>query len=158
MISLFKVMDKVFANGPRDWGSIPGRVRPKTQKMVIGLTLLNNLYFKVQIQSKWSNTEKWVAPFPKSQYSSYWKGAFQLPSTTVTILLIDIYIHGYVHIFLDLDIYIYIYIYYIYIYIYLNVCIFKPIHKQDAEQGQAKFNRLHFRFFFLLLDWLPYQD
>ena len=25
-------MDRVFANGPGDWGSIPGRVIPKTQK------------------------------------------------------------------------------------------------------------------------------
>ena len=28
-------MSRVFTNGPRDQGSIPGRVMPKTQKMVL---------------------------------------------------------------------------------------------------------------------------
>ena len=27
-------MSRVFTNGPGDWGSIPGQVIPKTQKMV----------------------------------------------------------------------------------------------------------------------------
>ena len=26
------LMSRMFANGPEDWGSIPGRVIPKTQK------------------------------------------------------------------------------------------------------------------------------
>ena len=34
-------MVSVFANGPGDQGSIPGRVIPKTQKMVLDATLLN---------------------------------------------------------------------------------------------------------------------
>ena len=34
-------MVRVFANGPGDLGSIPGRVIPKTQKMVLDATLLN---------------------------------------------------------------------------------------------------------------------
>ena len=29
------LMSRVFANGPRDRGSIPGRVIPKTQKMAL---------------------------------------------------------------------------------------------------------------------------
>ena len=32
---------RVFANGPVDQGSIPGRVIPKTQKMVLDASLLN---------------------------------------------------------------------------------------------------------------------
>ena len=32
---------RVFANGPGDLGSIPGRVIPKTQKMVLDAFLLN---------------------------------------------------------------------------------------------------------------------
>ena len=32
---------RVFANGPVDLGSIPSRVIPKTQKMVLNATLLN---------------------------------------------------------------------------------------------------------------------
>ena len=35
------LMSRVFANGPRDKGSIPGRVIPKTQKMVLGAALRN---------------------------------------------------------------------------------------------------------------------
>ena len=34
-------MSRVFANGPGDRGSIPGRVIPKTQKMVLDAALLN---------------------------------------------------------------------------------------------------------------------
>ena len=32
---------RVFANGPGDWGSIPGRVTLKTQKMVLNAALLS---------------------------------------------------------------------------------------------------------------------
>ena len=42
----------VFANGPGDLGSIPGRVIPKTQKMVLDASLLNFQHYKVQIKGK----------------------------------------------------------------------------------------------------------
>ena len=35
------IMVPGFANGPGNLGSIPGRVRPKTQKMVLDASLLN---------------------------------------------------------------------------------------------------------------------
>ena len=38
---MFGLMSRVFANGPRDWDSIPGWVIPKTQKMVLDAALLN---------------------------------------------------------------------------------------------------------------------
>ncbi len=41
-----------FANGPGDLGSIPGRVIPKTQKMVLDATLLNTQHYKVRIKGK----------------------------------------------------------------------------------------------------------
>ena len=44
-------MVKEFANGPGDLGSIPGRVIPKTQKMVLDATLLNTQH-KVRIKGK----------------------------------------------------------------------------------------------------------
>ena len=34
-------MSRVFANGPRDWGSIPDRVILKTQKMLLDAALLS---------------------------------------------------------------------------------------------------------------------
>ena len=43
---------RVFANGPGDLGSIPGRVIPKTQKMVLDVALLNTQHYKVQIKGK----------------------------------------------------------------------------------------------------------
>ena len=33
----------LFANGPGDWGSIPGRVISKTQKMVLDVSLLSSI-------------------------------------------------------------------------------------------------------------------
>ena len=42
----------VFANGPGDLGSIPGRVIPKTLKMVLETSLLNTQQYKVGIEGK----------------------------------------------------------------------------------------------------------
>ena len=41
-----------FANGPGDLGSIPGRVIPKTFKMVLNTSLLNTQQYKVGIKDK----------------------------------------------------------------------------------------------------------
>ena len=43
---------RVFANGLGDLGSIPGRVLPKTLKMVLGTSLLNTQQCKVRIEGK----------------------------------------------------------------------------------------------------------
>ena len=43
---------RVFANGPGDLGSIPGRVIPKTQKMVLDASLLNTQHYKEWIKGK----------------------------------------------------------------------------------------------------------
>ena len=45
-------MSRAFANGPRDLGSIPGRVIPKTLKMVLDTSLLNTQRYKVCIKGK----------------------------------------------------------------------------------------------------------
>ena len=45
-------MSRVFTNGPGDRGSIPGRVIPKTQKMVLYAALLNTQHYKVRIKGK----------------------------------------------------------------------------------------------------------
>ena len=41
-----QLMSRVFANGPGDRGSIPGRVIPMTQKMVLDGTLLNTQHYQ----------------------------------------------------------------------------------------------------------------
>ena len=45
-------MSRVFDNDPGDWGSIPGRVIPKTQKMALDAVLLNTEHYKVWIKGK----------------------------------------------------------------------------------------------------------
>ena len=45
-------MSRVFTNGLEDQGSTPGRVVPKTQKMVHGEAFLNSKLYKVRIGSK----------------------------------------------------------------------------------------------------------
>ena len=49
---LESIVGRVFANGPEDLDSIPGRVIPKTLKMVLDTTLLNTQQYKVCIKSK----------------------------------------------------------------------------------------------------------
>ena len=45
-------MCRVFANGPVDHGSISGRVRLKTQKMVLDAAQPNIKHYKVRIKGK----------------------------------------------------------------------------------------------------------
>ena len=45
-------MGKVLANGPEKRNSIPGRVRTKTQKMVLDVALIDTQHCKVKIKGK----------------------------------------------------------------------------------------------------------
>ena len=56
----------MFANGPGDWSSIPGRVIPRT------CITLNIIRYRSRV--KWSNQGNGVAPSSTPWYSSYWKG------------------------------------------------------------------------------------
>ena len=47
-----KLLVCMFANGPGDRGSIPGRVIPKTLKMVLDAALLNTQHYKVKLKGK----------------------------------------------------------------------------------------------------------
>ena len=49
---LIGLLGRVFANGLGDLGSIPGRVIPKTFKMVLDTSLRNNQQYKVRIKGK----------------------------------------------------------------------------------------------------------
>ena len=46
------MMSTVLPNGSGDVVSIPGRVKPMTQKMVLDASLLNTQYYKVRIKGK----------------------------------------------------------------------------------------------------------
>ena len=89
--SLIGIIVKMFANGPVDLGSIPGRVIPKTEKMVLDASLLNTQHYKVQIKGKWSNSWKGVAPSPTPQCSKYRKGSLWVTLNYVWSLYIVIW-------------------------------------------------------------------
>ena len=55
---------RVFANGPGDLGSIPGRVIPKTQKMVLDASLLNTQHYKVRIKGKVEQSRERISALP----------------------------------------------------------------------------------------------
>ena len=57
-------MSRVFANGPGDRGSIPGRVIPKTQKMVFDATLLSTQHYEVRIKGKVEQSLEWSSTLP----------------------------------------------------------------------------------------------
>ena len=65
-------MSRVFANGPGDQGSTPGRFLPKTQKMVFDAALIRSQHYRV----KWRNPGNGEAPSLTPWCSSYWKGSF----------------------------------------------------------------------------------
>ena len=66
------LMSRVFANDPGDRGSIPGRVIPKTQKMVLDATLLSSQHYKVLIKGKVEQPRERSNTLP---YTSVEKGA-----------------------------------------------------------------------------------
>ena len=89
-------MDRVFANGLGDQGSLSGQVIPKTQKMVIDTDLLNTQYFKVFIKGKEEQSrERSSALLYYLDVVAIEKGVFGLPSTKVAnftcIIIIIIY-------------------------------------------------------------------
>ena len=52
-------MVTVFTSDPVDRGSIPGRVTPKTQKMVFDAALLNTQHYIVWINGKVGQSREW---------------------------------------------------------------------------------------------------
>ena len=51
-------MSRGFINGSGDWGSIPGQVIPKTQKMVLDTAFLNTQH-NVRIKGKVEQSREW---------------------------------------------------------------------------------------------------
>ena len=57
-------MSRVFINGLRDRGSIPGRVMPKTKKIILDATLLNTQHYKIEIKGKVEQSREWNSAVP----------------------------------------------------------------------------------------------
>ena len=58
------LMSRVFTNGLGNRGSIPGRVIPKTQKMVLDPVLLNTQHYNVRIKGKVEQSREWSTALP----------------------------------------------------------------------------------------------
>ena len=77
-------MVRVFANGPGDLALIPGRVIPKTLKMVLDASLLNIQHYKVRIKGKVEKSrESSSAPPLRLGVVAIEKGSFVSPSAMV---------------------------------------------------------------------------
>ena len=59
-------MVRVFPNGPEDLTSIPGRVIPKVQKIVLDNTLLNTQQYKVRIKGKVEQSKERSSALPNT--------------------------------------------------------------------------------------------
>ena len=57
-------MSRVLASGPGDRGLIPGRVIPKTQKMLLDAVILNNQYYSVRIKGNLEQSREWSSELP----------------------------------------------------------------------------------------------
>ena len=89
------MMVRVLANGLGDMGSIPGRIIPKTQKMVLDASLLNTQHYKVQIKGKVEQSREGVAPSPTPWCSSYRKGKLRVTlhyGHQLSFFYIDVYL------------------------------------------------------------------
>ena len=73
----------VFANGPGQRVSLPGRVIPKTKKMILDAALLDTQRYKRASSVKWSNPGKEFHPSQPLGVVAIEKGAFGSPSTNV---------------------------------------------------------------------------
>ena len=84
LLRIISLMSRVFTNGPWDRGSIPGRVIPKNQKIVLNEALLNTQNYKVRIKGKVKQSrERNSAPLHVGVIAIE-KGAFGSLSTKVT--------------------------------------------------------------------------
>ena len=58
------LMSRVVANYLGDQGSIPGRVIPKTEEMVLDAALLSTQHYKVRIKGKVEQSKEWNSTLP----------------------------------------------------------------------------------------------
>ena len=62
-------MSRVITKGPGDLGSIPGRVIPKTQKLVLDFALFNTQHYRVKIRDKMEQSRERDSALPYTSVS-----------------------------------------------------------------------------------------
>ena len=73
------LVGRVFANGPRGQGSVPGQVIPKSKKiwyLMPPCIIFSIIRYGSRV--KWSNPGKGVVPFTTPWCCSYWKGSLHV--------------------------------------------------------------------------------
>ena len=75
-LRLISPVGRVFANGSGDWGSIAGRVIPKTLKWYLIHPCLTLSIIRYVSRIKWGNPGKGLAPSPTSGVVTIEKGVF----------------------------------------------------------------------------------
>ena len=107
---------RVFANGPGGLVSIPGRVIPKTFKMILDTSWLNTQLYNVRIKGKVEQSMERSSPLLLHLgVVAIEKGAFWSPSTTVVNFTFTSFL-SFHHLIFHLP------LPPIYIYIYVCVC------------------------------------
>ena len=86
------LLGRVFTNCPANWGSISGRVIPKTQQLWLISPCLTLSIIRYGSRVKWSNQGKGVTPSLIPLCSSYWKGSLVSLSTMVANFTLLIYL------------------------------------------------------------------
>ena len=82
LFEYIRLISRVFANGPGDRGSIPGRVIPKTQKIVLDAPWLALSTIRWGSRVKWGNPGNGVA---------FEKGTFGSPTLLFIFLTDDLF-------------------------------------------------------------------
>ena len=72
------LMGRVFANSPRELGSILGRVIPNSQKCYLMPPCLTLSIIRYKSSVKWNNPRNGVASSPTPLCSSYWKRSLRV--------------------------------------------------------------------------------
>ena len=83
MVFIIGQMNRVVANGPGDQGSIPGRVIPKIQKVVLDAVLFSTQHYKVRIKGILEQSWEWSSARLHLGVVAIEKGAFRSPLTKV---------------------------------------------------------------------------
>ena len=78
------LINRVFASGLEDQGSISGRVIPKTQKMVLDSAMISTHHYKLRIKGKMEQSIEWRSVV------AIGKIPFWSPSTIVANFLIKL--------------------------------------------------------------------
>ena len=96
MNRIIVLVGRVLANAPGDLVSIPGRIIPKTLKMILDTSLLNTLHYKVRITSKveQSRERNSTLPYTFLGVVAIEKEAFRSPSKKVANFTYSLILYG----------------------------------------------------------------